>query len=130
MGAMLSRRNFLGGALVASAALMARPSHAQGLTRVIVIGGGFAGATCARELKRSGLAVTLAEPNPIYPSCPFSNEVIAGLRPLEAQRFGYDAVLADGVTLALHSATGVDPQARRVTLLDGSTLDYGRLVLA
>ena len=87
MGAMLSRRDFLGGALAASAALMARPSHAQGLTRVIVIGGGFAGATCARELKRSGLAVTLAEPNPIYTSCPFSNEVIAGLRPLEAQRF-------------------------------------------
>jgi sulfide dehydrogenase [flavocytochrome c] flavoprotein subunit len=130
MGAMLSRRDFLGGALAASAALMARPSYAQKLTRVIVIGGGFAGATCARELKRSGLAVTLAEPNPIYTSCPFSNEVIAGLRPLEAQRFGYDALRAEGITLAPHSARGVDPQARRVTLSDGSILDYDRLVLA
>lgn len=125
-----SRRKFLGGALAASTAFMARPAGAQTPARVVVIGGGFAGATCARDLKRSGLTVTLVEPNPIYTSCPFSNEVIAGLRTLEAQRFGYDAVLADGVTLALHGATGVDPQARRVTLLDGSTLDYDRLVLA
>ncbi len=130
MRAAPSRRNLLGGALAASAALMTRPSHAQGLTRVIVIGGGFAGATCARDLQRSGLAVTLAEPNPLYTACPFSNEVIAGLRPFEAQRFGYDALRAEGVTLAPHSATGLDPQARRVTLSDGSILDYDRLVLA
>src|SRR4051812_47259493 len=130
MRAAPSRRNLLGGALAASAALMTRPSHAQGLTRVIVIGGGFAGATCARALQRSGLAVTLAEPNPLYTACPFSNEVIAGLRPFEAQRFGYDALRAEGVTLAPHSATGLDPQARRVTLSDGSILDYDRLVLA
>src|SRR4051812_37652589 len=104
MRAAPSRRNLLGGALAASAALMTRPSHAQGLTRVVVIGGGFAGATCARDLQRSGLAVTLAEPNPLYTACPFSNEVIAGLRPFEAQRFGYDALRAEGVTLAPHSA--------------------------
>jgi sulfide dehydrogenase [flavocytochrome c] flavoprotein chain len=130
MEATPSRRAFLGGALAASAAFLARPSIAQGLMRLLVIGGGFAGATCARELKRSSLAVTLVEPNPVYISCPFSNEVIAGLRPLEAQRFGYNALRAEGVTLAPHNATGVDPQAHRVTLSDGSILDYDRLVLA
>jgi sulfide dehydrogenase [flavocytochrome c] flavoprotein chain len=130
MEATPGRRAFLGGVLAASAASLARSSIAQGLMRLIVIGGGFAGATCARELKRSGFGVTLVEPNPVYISCPFSNEVIAGLRPLEAQRFGYNALRAEGVTLAPHNATGVDPQAHRVTLSDGSILDYDRLVLA
>jgi sulfide dehydrogenase [flavocytochrome c] flavoprotein chain len=125
-----SRRSFLGGALAASVTLVPGAARTQARARVVVIGGGFAGATCARDLKRSGLAVTLVEPNPIYTSCPFSNEVIATLRPLEAQRFGYSALEAEGVTLAPYSATGVNHLARRVTLSDGSALDYDRLVLA
>src|SRR5829696_4578052 len=72
-----SRRSFLGGALAASVTLVPGAARTQARARVVVIGGGFAGATCARDLKRSGLAVTLVEPNPIYTSCPFSNEVIA-----------------------------------------------------
>jgi NADPH-dependent 2,4-dienoyl-CoA reductase/sulfur reductase-like enzyme len=103
---------------------------AQASRRVIVIGGGFGGLTCARELRRAGLVVTLVEPNPTYTACPFSNAVIAGLRPLDAQQFGYDAAIRDGVIVARQAATRVDPQGRRVTLVDGSVLDYERLVLS
>src|SRR5215213_7208846 len=106
MSASPTRRAFLSGALAAAAGV-ARPALAQALTRIVVIGGGFAGATCARELKRSGFAVTLVESNPTYAACPFSNEVIAGLRPIEAQRFGYDAVRAAGVVFAPFTAMGV-----------------------
>ena len=56
--------------------------------------------------------------------------VIGGLRALEAQQFGYDKVAADGIQLAFATATGVNPQARTVTLEGGSTLAYDRLVVA
>ena len=61
-----------------------------------------AGATAARALKGGGLDVTLVERNERYVACPFSNEVIAGLRPYEAQAFGYDRITwADGSTPVL-----------------------------
>ena len=80
----LSRRAVLKTfALGASAALLSRAARAQTTARVVVIGGGFAGATCARELQRTGnVAVTLVETNPTFTACPFSNNVIAGLREL------------------------------------------------
>jgi NADPH-dependent 2,4-dienoyl-CoA reductase/sulfur reductase-like enzyme len=126
-----SRRTVLqSAAALGTVSAFAGPAFAQSPGRVVVVGGGFAGATCARELKRAGLSVTLVEPNATYTACPFSNGVLAGLRPLTAQQFGYDALKADGIVLAQQSATRIDPQAKRVTLTDGATLDYDRLVLA
>src|SRR5215468_7356067 len=110
-----------------------RPLVAQGAQpRIVVIGGGFAGATAARFLKLTDprLNVTLVEPNPIYTACPFSNEVIAGLRDMRAQLFGYDRIASDGVVIVHQAATGVDGQARSVTLANGTKLNYDRLVLA
>lgn len=111
-------------------ATFAAPAFAQAAPRVVVVGGGFGGASCARELKRAGINVTLVEPNATYTACPFSNGVLAGLRQLSAQEFGYDALKKDGIAIAAQNATRVDPQAKRVTLADGATLDYNRLVLA
>jgi NADPH-dependent 2,4-dienoyl-CoA reductase/sulfur reductase-like enzyme len=100
--------------------------------RVVVVGGGFAGATCARTLKRLDprIAVTLVEASQTFTACPFSNEVIAGLRDIKAQQFDYKKVAADGVEMAFDSATAVDPRARMVTLASGGRLRYDRLVLA
>ncbi|TCH97731.1 cytochrome C [Roseococcus sp. SYP-B2431] len=95
-----------------------------------MVGGGFGGASCARALRRNGLAVTLVEPHATYTACPFSNTVIAGLRPMERQRFGYGALRDQGIGVAHQAATGVDATARRVTLADGSVLPYDRLVLS
>jgi sulfide dehydrogenase [flavocytochrome c] flavoprotein subunit len=129
----MTRRNVVGG-IVASAAALAFPcpSIAQSAARVVVIGGGFAGASCARALRRREpkLMVTLIEPNRIFTACPFSNEVIAGLRPIEAQQFGYARIAAEGVSVIAQAATRVDPQAHRIGLADGSSLGYDRLVLA
>src|SRR5947209_31449 len=114
------------------APLFAPALLAQAAPRVVVIGGGFAGATCAREVKRqlANATVTLVEPNATFTACPFSNAVIAGLRDIEAQRFGYDRIKRAGIAVAQQAATGVDPRARRVALADNSTLDYDRLVVA
>jgi NADPH-dependent 2,4-dienoyl-CoA reductase/sulfur reductase-like enzyme len=99
---------------------------------VVVIGGGFAGATCARSLKRIApkLQVTLVEANSRFTACPLSNQVIAGLRELPAQQFSYDKLAADGVTLVVAQATAVDVGARAITLDNGTRLAYDRSVLA
>lgn len=123
---MIGRRPLLAAALTAP--FVAR---AQGAARVVVVGGGFGGATCARTLKaaRPALDVTVIEADPEYVACPFSNEVIAGMRDLDRQRFGF-APLARASNLRPGRAQAIDPAARRVTLADGSSLDYDRLVLA
>jgi sulfide dehydrogenase [flavocytochrome c] flavoprotein chain len=127
-----SRRHFLKTA-AAGAALLPLPAIAQGAPgRVVVIGGGFAGTTCARFVKRIDprLNVTLVEASATFTACPFSNGVIAGLRELKAQQFGYDKIATDQVTLNLAAATAVDPQAKSVSLGNGARLAYDRLVLA
>src|SRR6266436_2208053 len=109
------------------------PLLAQGRQpRIVVIGGGFAGATAARFLKCTDprLDVTLVEPNPVFAACPFSNEVIASLRDMRAQLFGYDRVATAGVVVVHQAATAIDGQARTVTLGNGGKLAYDRLVLA
>src|SRR5205807_6436489 len=124
-----TRRHFLKGSL---AALVPMPALAQGQPRVVVVGGGFAGATCARELKRlmPDARVMLVEANPTFTACPFSNGVITGLRDLRAQQFNYEALGSLGISLVYLSASKIDAQARTVTLSDGTALPYDRLVLA
>ena len=127
-----SRRQFLKAASKA-AALLPLPALAQGFSgRVVVIGGGFAGATCARFVKRMDprVTVTLVEASRTFTACPFSNSVIAGLRDLAAQQFGYDKTAASGVAINFATATAVDPRARTVILGDGARLGSDRLVVA
>jgi sulfide dehydrogenase [flavocytochrome c] flavoprotein subunit len=108
------------------------PSLAQTAARVVVVGGGFGGAGCARALRRINdkLQVTLVEPNRTFVACPFSSEVVAGLRDLDAQQFGYDRIAADGVAVIAQAAASIDQQKRTVGMADGTTLAYDRLVLA
>jgi len=119
--------------IAACAALLALPSICRGQSaRVVVVGGGFAGAACARALKRgdASLDVTLVEPNRTFIACPFSNEVIAGLREIEAQQFSYHRIAADGVNVIAQAATKIDSHARTLTLGDGTSLAYDKLVLS
>jgi NADPH-dependent 2,4-dienoyl-CoA reductase/sulfur reductase-like enzyme len=74
--------------------------------------------------------VTLVEPNATFTACAFSNSVVAGLRDLGDQRFGYQAVRAEGIGVVHAAAAAVDPRARRVRLADGASLPYDRLVMA
>jgi NADPH-dependent 2,4-dienoyl-CoA reductase/sulfur reductase-like enzyme len=125
-----SRRSVLAALAGAPVALAAPRALGQATAKVVVVGGGFAGATAARQLARAGLRTTLVEPMATYTACPLSNEVLAGLRTLEQQRFDYGAIRSDGVEIAAQSSTAVDAARRLVTLGDGSSLPYDRLVLA
>jgi sulfide dehydrogenase [flavocytochrome c] flavoprotein chain len=120
--------------MASASAILLAPfvARAQASARVVVVGCGFGGATAARFLRRADprLDVALVEANPQFTACPFSNEVIAGLRDIAAQRFSYGAIAADGVHVIHTEATAVDPPARRVTLGDGTALPYDRLILS
>lgn len=129
MPGALSRREFLGSMALGAAAIQSRAA-AQSQARVVVVGGGFGGATCARELRRSGFDVALVDPDPVYTACPLSNAVLAGLRPIEAQQFGHDSLERMGIGIVRQRAIHVAPQDRRIVLEDGSALGYDRLVLS
>lgn len=129
----ISRRGFVaGGVAAATSFAFPLPAFAQVAPRVVVIGGGFGGASAARALHRFNpkFDVTLVEQNPVFTACPFSNVVIADDRKIEAQQFDYKKIAAEGINIAAQSAVKIDPQARTVGLADGKTLPYERLILS
>ncbi|VDC29220.1 NAD(P)/FAD-dependent oxidoreductase [Pseudogemmobacter humi] len=106
---------------------------AQGAAaHVVVVGGGFGGATAARYLRRynPGLRITLVEPATQFVTCPFSNLYLGGLRTWESITHGYDAIRSEGIGVVHASAEDIDATARKVTLSDGAVLEYDRLVLS
>ena len=127
---ILTRRSFIA---AAGATLLAAPflrAHAQGGGRVVVVGGGFGGATVARELAGLGHAVSLVTRSATFSTCPFSNTVLGGFGEMDAITFGYDAVAAAGVEVVEGEAVGVDPDSGVVVLAAGDLLPYDRLVLS
>ncbi|NWG39826.1 MAG: FAD-dependent oxidoreductase [Hydrogenophilaceae bacterium] len=100
--------------------------------RVVVIGGGYAGATAAKYVKLGDAAidVTLIEPNKIYTSCPLSNEVIVGHRDIKTLEIGYDGLKKRGINVLHDFVTGVDRAKKTVTTQGGKTLAYDALVVS
>jgi NADPH-dependent 2,4-dienoyl-CoA reductase/sulfur reductase-like enzyme len=129
----LNRRIFIAGGAAAGVLLSAPAILAQAKPKVVVIGGGAGGATCARYLAKDGagaVEVTLVEANPIYTTCFFSNLYLGGFREFESLQHGYDKLASGGVNVIAGMATTVDRAARTVTLADGTVLPYDRLVLS
>ena len=101
--------------------------------KVVVIGGGFGGATVARYLAlwgEGGVDITLVERNPRFVSCPMSNLVLIGRRPLEDITFTYGGLAAKGIRVVQGEVTAIAPDQRKVRLADGGELPYDRLVVA
>ena len=129
-----SRRELLklaGGAAVAGLVARRAGARARG-GRVVVVGAGFGGATCARYLRRLApeLDVTLVERGEHFVTCPFSNAVIAGLQDLGSVTHGFDGLRRRGVTVVGAEAVAIDPQGGTVRLAGGSSLPFDRLVLS
>ncbi len=137
-----TRREFLGfaarcAALGASSGLgLSSAALGQARTqgaRVVIVGGGFAGATCAKYLRRADptLAITLIERNRRYVTGPASNQVVAGLRALADITLGYEALNRNYDIQFVHGrATAIDTTGKKVALQSGETLPYDRLVVA
>lgn len=99
---------------------------------VVIIGGGFGGATAARSLRRwnSAVRITLIEPAMQFATCPFSNLYLGGLREWDSILHGYDGLRAAGIEVIHAMAGDVDTQARQIALSDGTRLSYDRLILS
>ena len=108
------------------------PLASKILGRLVIIGGGFAGATLARFAKalEPRLGGTLIEALARYTACPMSNLVLAGERELNQQTFDYKALAAAGVQVIKGYAVDVDGAQQRVMLRGGERVEYDRLVLA
>lgn len=134
----LTRRKFLrlvGAGLASGAGALgfSRSASAQsGAARIVVIGGGFGGATCANYLKRldPGLSVTLVESSKRFVTCPFSNYVIADWRTISTITHNYAATQKHGVEVVQDTAIAIDAIARQVSLKSGKRLAYDRLVVS
>ena len=100
--------------------------------RVVVIGGGYAGATAAKYVRlwAPDIEVTLVERNREFISCPLSNLVLGGSKTLADITVGYDGLAKYGVNMVRDDAVAIDPVRREVRLLSGATLGYDRLIVA
>ena len=131
MTSTLSRRGFLA---AAGAVALAAPSiaRAQGAARLLVVGGGFGGATAARfaRIAYPWLDVTLVEPQSRFVTCPYGNLVLAGERKLADITHSFDALRARGVTVVHDWVEGIDHVAKSVRLRGGATLGYDRMILS
>lgn len=135
----LNRRDFI--KLTASASALASLSGCAGgaiksaaaKPRVVVVGGGYAGATVAKYLRiwsDGGIEVVVVEPNPYFISCPLSNLVLGGSKQLDELSFSYDALKQHhGIRWVQDTVTAVDPVKKKVTLKRGD-ITYDKLVIA
>jgi NADPH-dependent 2,4-dienoyl-CoA reductase/sulfur reductase-like enzyme len=102
--------------------------------RVVVIGGGMAGATVAKYLRLwggTGVSVTLVERDSAYTSNILSNLVLNGQRTITSLQYGYSNLASRyGIRMVKGDVTAIDPVGHSVTLADGSKLPYDRLVIA
>jgi NADPH-dependent 2,4-dienoyl-CoA reductase/sulfur reductase-like enzyme len=125
---------FAGSGLFPSAlAAPAVPSKAAA-GRVVVVGGGFAGATAAKYLRKFSngtVEVILIERNKEFISCPTSNEVLGGVRDYQTLRHDYDKLKKNwGVTLLHAPVVGIDPIKRSVKTEGAGNFSYDRLVIS
>ncbi len=130
----IHRRQFLisiGGA-TAAIGLPVTGFGKSGGARVVVVGGGFGGATCARYLRAldASLDVTLVTAEAKFVTCPFSNLVLGGMLDMASITHGYDGLKAAGVKVVVGRATAVDGAKREVKLANGDVLAFDRAVVS
>ena len=126
----MRRRDFLklAGAVSLAGCATATPSKA----RVVVVGGGFGGATAAKYIRLwdPSIDVVLVERDASFVSCPISNLVLAGYSNMQEISRGYDALRRHGVQVVHDEVVAVDAARKSVRLARGGDLAYERLIVS
>jgi sulfide dehydrogenase [flavocytochrome c] flavoprotein subunit len=126
----MKRRDFLklAGAVSLAGCASATPSKA----RVVVVGGGFGGATAAKYIRLwdQSIDVVLVERDASFVSCPISNLVLAGYSNLQEITRGYDGLRRYGVQLVRDEAVAIDAAKKTVRLARGGDIAYERLIVS
>ncbi|MGD9954063.1 MAG: FAD/NAD(P)-binding oxidoreductase, partial [Burkholderiales bacterium] len=131
----MQRREFLrAGALAAMAGLAGCAGMPGSGTRarVVVVGGGYGGATAAKYIRLfdPSIEVVLVEPNEAFISCPISNLVLGGFKTLADITTPYTGLASNhGVRIVRDMATAIDADRKQVRLARGETLSYDRVIV-
>lgn len=133
----ISRRGLVKLGLAAGAigmATLAAPSIAKAQTsgRLVIVGGGFGGASAARfaRIRYPNIDVTLIEPHEAFITCPYGNLLLGGKRTLPQITHSYDRLKARGVKVVRDWADAIDAGAKTVRLRGGTTIAYDKLILS
>ncbi|MES2324978.1 MAG: FCSD flavin-binding domain-containing protein [Pseudomonadota bacterium] len=130
----MKRRQFIQGIGVVLAATGCTVIPRKAKAHVVVIGGGYGGATAAKYIRmwsEGAIDVTLVEPNAAFISCPLSNLVLGGSRQLQDITLSYDGLgKVHGIRMVRDMAQAIDVDKRSVKLASGATLQYDRLVVS
>jgi sulfide dehydrogenase [flavocytochrome c] flavoprotein subunit len=131
----LNRRRFVQVGLAGTSATLmgcAGIATEKSIGRVVVVGGGFGGATAAKYIRKwdPRIEVTLVERNPYFTSCPISNLVLAGVKQMADITVPYTGLAKYGVRVVQDEATALDLDKRQVRLAKGDPLPYDRLIVA
>jgi NADPH-dependent 2,4-dienoyl-CoA reductase/sulfur reductase-like enzyme len=132
----MQRRDFLkamgAGLSAAALASCATPGSRSG-PRVVIVGGGYGGATVAKYLdmwSNGTLDITLVEVDPSFVSCPLSNLVLGGSKQIADLTVSYDGLTKRGIKVRFDTAQAVDPVRQTVRISNQVDLPYDRLVLS
>ena len=130
----MKRRQLLQAGLALGTAPYAWAAQMPAKAQVVVVGGGYGGATAAkyvRLLSHYKINVVLIEPNTSFISCPMSNLVIGGSKNLTELTTSYDALSSKhGITVVKDKVTAIDPHKKTVALQNGASIAYDKLVLS
>ena len=130
------RRQFLkAGAAGATMAGLAGCAGMPGSSkaRVVVVGGGFGGATAAKYIRMldPSIEVILVEPNEAFVSCPISNFVLGGFKTMAEITTPYSGLeRSHGVKIVRDTATAIDVERKQVRLSRGDPISYDRVIVA
>jgi sulfide dehydrogenase [flavocytochrome c] flavoprotein subunit len=127
-----NRRHFLGAGAALALAGCASTGSEKPIARVVVVGGGYGGATAAKYIRTwdPRIEVTLVERNQFFVSCPISNLVLAGSKRIEDVTLPYTGLSRYGVKVVRDEVTALDFDKKLVRLARGDALPYDRLVVA
>lgn len=133
----MQRRHLLQGAAALAALGLTGCASTGGVparARVLVVGGGYGGATAAkyiRLLSEYRIEVVLVEPESAFVSCPLSNLVLGGSRRIEELSSPLDTLQSrHGVTVVRDRVAGIDAVKKTATLASGPVIAYDKLVLS
>ena len=133
----MDRRHFMGQGIAALGLVAGFSGQARAnlqKAEILVIGGGYGGATAAKYLRllsNNTARVTLIEPNTAFVSCPMSNLVLGGSRTMSELTSSYDNLSKrHGVKVIQDSVASMDPDQKTVKLASGKTLRYDKVVLS
>jgi len=133
----MDRRHFIGHSAATLGLLAGFSGQARAnlqKAEILVIGGGYGGATAAKYLRlfsNNTAKVTLIEPNASFVSCPLSNLVIGGSRKLAELTSPYDNLSKrHGIKIIQDSVASIDPDKKTVKLASGKTLPYDKVIVS